>query len=65
LITEPHLTPRLKKEYSYTCIPQPLGFYGLLYGKSYFTLLYLLKIKQMLIFVFTFQRHPSCKILIT
>jgi len=32
LITHPHLTPRLKKEYSYTSTP-PLGFRGFFYGE--------------------------------
>jgi hypothetical protein len=34
LTTHPHLAPRLKKEYSYTCIP-PLGLLGLFWGELY------------------------------
>jgi hypothetical protein len=33
----PHLTPRLKKEWSYTST-HPLGLRGLFYGEIYFTL---------------------------
>jgi len=35
LTTHPHLAPRWKKAYSYTCTP-PLGFHGLFCGELYF-----------------------------
>jgi hypothetical protein len=34
LTTHHHLTPRVKKEYSYTSIPH-LGLHGLFYGELY------------------------------